>query len=335
MAFIKMKIIIRADGRKKLGMGHIIRSIALAHHLQNIKPNADVVFITKFLEGEQMLKDFGFTVVLLEDNEISQLKSLNGDVLITDFLNTDNNLLLAIKKQTNLKIISIDNNTHLKELCADIVVNANVFSEQSLKTINNTTYLLGPQYMLLRDSFNNSKKEITADARSIFVMFGGTDPCGNTIKTIEALKESENLKLNVVLGPGFNSHNELDKMMNSAKADINLFFSPRNIIDVMNESDIAVLSSGVSLFEIACLGIPSITIPQADHEEDIAKEFHSRGASLNLGRYPSQTTIRESVNNLLIGYDKRVKISLRAQQFIDGNGLSRLTNKIDNFLSEY
>jgi len=331
---VKMTLIIfRADGRKKLGMGHIIRCGAIASKLKSLSSNFDIIFVTKYDEGKNLIEELGFDAVKLEDDDVSQLKLLNGDLLINDFLDAEKEIFSELKNQLELKIITIDNNTDLKNIDADVIINANIFSS-SEKSIDNKKYLLGPKYMILRESFRNLEVQINEKANSVFIMFGGTDPCGNTIKTLDALISLDNLELNVVLGPGFNSDEELDSLLTSAKATINIFRSPKEIMNIMKQSDIAVLSSGVCLYEMACLGIPSITIPQADHEEIIAKKFNECNICINLERNPDIYSIKKAVVDLLFDYKKRKTLSVNGRSFVDGKGLQRVINEIKILLGE-
>ena len=185
-------ILFRADGNGKWGLGHIVRCLALADELENNNLDLEVVFITKYEESKKIIEEKDYNVVLATDDGISQIRNLADEdtLVITDFLDTDNQYISEIKKITGLKVISIDNNTKLKRIDADILINANVFDEGEIKAIGSTRYFLGPKYMILRKKFEEAhegERKIKDKVETILVMFGGTDPRGFTIKVVNAL----------------------------------------------------------------------------------------------------------------------------------------------------
>src|SRR3989304_5424073 len=103
-----MRIIFRADGDSELGMGHIIRCLALAGELKNKKPRTEIFFITRYEEGKVIAEEKGYQTIPVAQDEIKQIRELadTNTLLITDFLDTDNSYISEIKSTTGLKVIS-------------------------------------------------------------------------------------------------------------------------------------------------------------------------------------------------------------------------------------
>ena len=325
-------ILFRADGNKKLGLGHIVRCLALADELKNNNPNLEVVFITKYDESKKIIEEKNYAVIDTND-EISQIRNFaSGDTLfITDFLDTDNQYISEIKKIASLSVLSIDNNTKLKRIEADIVINANVFDEGEKKIIGSTRYFLGPKYMILRKEFEDAYKEekkIKDNAEAILVMFGGTDPEGYTIKVVDALKNIR-AQINLILGPGLSYSDKLNEVLSKTDGKFDLLVNPKNIIEIMKNADMAITAAGIALYELATLGIPSIAIPQAKHQEDIAEAFEKSGACINLGVSPDSKLISESTIRLMENELLREQLSENAKIFVDGKGIERVIKLID------
>lgn len=326
-------ILFRADANRKLGLGHIVRCLALADALKNNKPDLEITFITKHEEGRKIIKGKNYKVVQVLDNEVSQIRNLaNRDtLLITDFLDTNDLYISKIKKIVNLKIISIDNNTRLKKLDGNIVINANVFNKGEIKTIGSTRYFLGPKYMILRKGFEkaNRKKEINNKVKSVLVMFGGTDPKEFIIKVASALKNIYNeVQVNLVIGSGFSYNNKFKRALSKMDKKFNLLFNPPNIIEIMENTDIAITAAGVVLYELATLGVPSLVIPQAKHQENIARAFEGFGAGINLGKSPNSKLIYKKFTILVKNRLLRERLSKNGKKLVDGMGTQRVIKLI-------
>ena len=321
-------ILFRADGNDKLGLGHIVRCLALADELKKYL-DLEVKFITKYEEGKKNIEEKNYNVTLVEDDELSQISNLTtGDtLLVTDFLNTDNRYISEIRRKTGLKVVCIDNNTKLKRIDADIVINANVFDKGETKVIGTTRYFWGPKYMVLRKEFEEAfkeKKKLIVEVKEILVMFGGTDPKGYTLKVADALKKLQNsVHITLILGPGFSYSNKLDEII-SEDGKFDVFSDPRNLIKLMKKADMAITAAGITLYELAALGVPSIAVPQAKHQEDIAKAFEIFGACINIGVSPDNKQIYKSTIRVMGDDSLRRQLSENAPKFVDGKGAERV-----------
>ena len=327
-------IIFRADGTIQLGLGHIVRCLALADVLKSTNPDIEVTFITKYKEGKKIIEDKKYEVISAIDDEINQIRNLaDGDtLLLTDFLDTDNSYISRIREMPGLKVISIDNNTKLKRIDADILINANVFDEGEQKVIGSTGYYLGPKYMILRKEFEEVHAEetyIKDNVQTILVMFGGTDPRGFTIKVADALQSIPGeVRINLIAGPAFPHSGKLNEFLSETNRKFCLFFSPKNLIEIMKSADVAITAAGIALYELAALGVPSIVIPQAKHQEDIAKAFEKSGACINMGAYPSNKMIYKSTMMLMGSELHRKQLSENAKMLVDGGGTKRIVRLI-------
>jgi UDP-2,4-diacetamido-2,4,6-trideoxy-beta-L-altropyranose hydrolase len=327
-------MIFRADGNIKLGLGHIVRCLALADVLKNINQDIEITFITKYKEGKKIIEAKKYEVTSPVDDEINQIRNLADEdtLLLTDFLDTDNSYISRIRELTGLKVISIDNNTKLKRINSDILINANVFDEGEKKVIGSTRYYLGPKYMILRKEFEEVHSEgtyIKDKVQTILVMFGGTDPRGFTIKVANALQNIHGeVRINLIAGPAFPHNGKLNAFLSETNRKFDLFFSPENLIEIMKSADVAITAAGIALYELSALGVPSIVIPQAKHQEDIVKAFEKSGACINLGTYPSNKMIYKSTMMLMGSELLRKQLSENAKTLVDGGGTKRIVRLI-------
>jgi len=341
-----MKTIFRADGNSEIGLGHIIRCLALADELGDRNVCPEILFITKYQEGQELIELKEYKVLRAQNDELSQITQLSygGVLLITDFLDTDNDFISRIKDSPDITLISIDNNTELKRIDADVVVNANVFDEEETKVIGSTKYYLGPKYMILRKEFSSRRtqpKEIGDQARKILVMSGGADSSRDSllIKSINALNGiGEEIQINLICGPACPFIGKLRELISEAEGEFKLFLNPPNLIEIMNNADIAISAAGITLYELATLGVPSMAVPQrgpnTNHQEDIAISFEAHGACINLGRNVSADLLRQKSVMLMGDRLQRKELSENAKAFVDGGGLERMLQVIESFVKK-
>lgn len=329
-----LRVLFRVDGNRKTGLGHITRCLTLAEALKKKRTDLEIVFITRYKKGGKIIKEKNYEVIPLIKNEICQIRNLvrKDTLLITDFLNTDNSYITKIKEKTGVKVISIDNNTKLKKINSDIVINANVFDGEERKVIGSTKYFLGPKYMILRKEFAKAEKErkdINEKVKLILVMFGATDPRGFTIKVADALKNIHNqVQTNLIMGPGFSYRNKLKKVLLRLNKNLKLFYNPKNFVEIIKNVDMAITAAGIALYEFAALGIPSIAIPQYKHQVDIARAFEKSRACINIGDNPSRKLIYKTTAMLIENQLLRKQLSKDAKKLVDGNGTKRVVKLI-------
>jgi len=135
-----MNVLIRADGGFNVGMGHIIRCMALYDEL--IKNKVECMFVSrKDKVVESYFKDKKVRYILIESIALEGekieieniIKNYNTDVIITDSYNINEEYLLFLKSLSRY-LISIDDN-YLFNYPSDIIVNPNIYAER--KKYNN------------------------------------------------------------------------------------------------------------------------------------------------------------------------------------------------------
>jgi len=335
-----MKIIFRADGSRDIGLGHIIRCLTLAEELKTRDSSSEILFITRYKEGQKIIEKRGFKVVGTQTDEILQIKELGDSVtlLITDFLDTANAYISRIKDIDNLKVICIDNNTHLKKIDADMLINANVFEEGETKTIGLTRYYLGPKYIILRKEFelaHREGKKIKDKVGTILAVSGGADFAKQSLilNSVKALRKiGEEIDIHLIVGPAFPYKNKLNDLLSKTNRHFHVSYNPLNLVEVMKSADMAITAAGITLYELAALGVPSIAIPQVtpktSHQEDIAHSFERYGACINLGKFPNNEFVYVETTKLIEDKSLREQLSNNGKALVDGGGLERTVRLI-------
>ena len=287
-----MKIIFRCDGSSDIGLGHLIRCLAIAKELQ--KQN-QIIFATTKDDTNSYIKEAGFEIFFKEKDETEEkyLKRLNH-IIHPGIILIDKKYSYSIEflndfKQNNIKIIMIDNICEGLSACDEIIFpNAHLDKSILKKYLSGkqiSQVKTGPEYVILRDEILALKKKINCNLhnpQNIVVTTGGTDPEGVLLKLIPWLKEM-NLKANIMIliGQAFKYKDELRKTI------INL---PDNFqvipysLEEFTKADIVICTFGVSIYEMIYLQIPTICISHSRENTQSAKILKERyGAIEDMG----------------------------------------------------
>ena len=344
----------RADGSQHLGLGHIMRCLAFAQGLEKI--GAGSVFVIRDYDHKirELIQRYGYDVETMPKDcsfrEDASLTSKLADqdrakLIVTDLGNVDTlaNLgeygeYLQGLKDTGKLLITIDGLNEIP-FPADIVINPNYGAENRNYDFGGSTkFLLGPAYFIFRQEFVEAAKvnrEITTDVQNILVTMGGSDLLALTLKVARALIKlgrTSNLNLRIVLGIDCTDSRkrELAEILRDFGGIYELIQGSDEIAKLMLWSDLAITGGGLTKYETAVTGTPSIIISQVAHQADLAKEFEREGTALNLGlgSRVSEENIAEAAEKLLGDDALRAEMSRRGKKLVDGKGNERVISEI-------
>jgi spore coat polysaccharide biosynthesis predicted glycosyltransferase SpsG len=329
------KIVFRCDSSSDIGLGHLIRCVAVAKELQR---QNQIIFATTKDDTNSYIKEAGFEIFSQEKNEIEEdflnrIRSiLNPNIIVIDKKYPYSLNCLDHLKQNKSKIIMIDNICEGLSVCDEIIF-PNVHLDKSVlkkylseKQINQIK--TGPEYVILRDEILALKGNIgykLHNPPNIVVTTGGTDPEGVLLKLIPWLKEMD-LKANILIliGKTFKYKDELGKLI------INL---PNNFqvlpysLEEFKKADIAICTFGVTIYEMIYLQIPTICISHSRENAQSAKILKERyGIIEDMGFIENL-----NLQNLYLVFKKLLvnkiyyqNIRRKCSKIIDGKGAKRI-----------
>ena len=302
-----LKIAFRIDISSEIGTGHLIRMSALADAF------AERGHTYEIFKGEDEPIDYsGFDIIILDSYLLS-------------------NEYIANLNSPTKTLVCYDDNALYTYNC-DIILNANLYAKElEFKFLGKTPkMLLGGKYALLRGEFRNSHViTISEKANRVFVCFGGSDTRNMTPRVIKALQDIPGVELSVVLG-GYTSND--DDVYATKKSNVSVYKTPKSMVEIIRGCDIAVTSSGSMTYELAALGIPTISIAQAENQFPISEYMSRHNLSKAIGNW--QNVDFENLKNetivLLSDYERRKDESKRLSETVDKNGA---LNAADTILS--
>lgn len=134
--------------------------------------------------------------------------------------------------------------------------------------------LRGTRYLVLDPAIAALRRARIGDARWI-VTLGGSDTYGATVKVVSLLRRAGKTAT-IVTGPSFRHRRELDAVL---APGFTVLDSPPSLVTELAAHDIAVTGGGVTAFEAAALGLPTIVVANEVWEGPAAHHLQNAGAS--------------------------------------------------------
>lgn len=294
---MKNKIIFRADANFEIGYGHFIRTLALADIL---KDYFFCVFYTanptKY-QISQLNKVCEF-VSLNEENKLSEFLSfLSGDeIVILDNYYYDSLYQQKIKAK-GCKVVCIDD-MHDKRYNCDVIINQVITDKSKFNCRNNTFLCLGNSWALLRKPFLDLKsieRHTIYNKLHVLIMYGGIDKFNLSEETAEYISKISIVDhITIVVG---DSHQM--KSITSNKIDIKRSLSASEIANLMQISDVGIMSTSSVCLEAKACSLPIIAGYYVDNQKEIYEVYKKNKEIVPIGSLLNKTYL-EKIKNAII-----------------------------------
>lgn len=292
----RKKIIFRADGNKKLGLGHIYNCITLAYRMTE----HDILIVTHedSHEGIAKLKEsnLSYRVIKTEADIDQVIREFSPDIWVNDCLNTTKPYIRSLKKKI-CRVVSIED-LGSGATYADAVVNALYEEEHPLDHVYS-----GHRYVCLRDEFLLERpKAFSPEVKNVFIMFGGTDPSNLNRLVYNSLLsgnvDSRGIRFNFITGIGYDV--SANGLCDHPECGIFIYPNVARVTKYMKEADLALIGQGRTIFEVASMGVPSVVLAQNERETTHGFASMEHGfLNLGLGKAVSQEVIENTLNWLI------------------------------------
>ena len=232
-------------------------------------------------------------------------------------------------------VVYIDDNNRLK-YPGGIIVNGTLDeSNMNYPMRDDVIYLVGKDFIPLRKDFwDISKLKINEDINDILITTGGNDLRNLTPKILDLLNsQCSNINKKVIITNSFNNVPEIEFLSNDS---VELIYSPdsKKMLDTMSNVDLAISSSGQTLYELACIGVPTIAIGIIDNQKNNIKSWKALGFIEYAGCWNNNDLFDNILKKIDLLKDKNIRFDkkLVGNEVIDGKGSLRIVKSI---LNEY
>lgn len=318
------KVYIRADGNTDIGLGHVVRCLALAEML---KADFECVFVTRFLSEqlEEEIRRICSDLIKLpetEDHFEIFLSILSGqEIVVLDNYFYTSDFQKSIKDK-GCKLVCIDD-IHSCHFFADVVINhAGGFTPEDYSVEPHTQLKLGTEYALLRPVFLEAaaSKRTISSIENVFVCFGGADKYDLTLKIVNALLATNKWNnIYIVVGQAY-LHKSLFEI-DDARVKVFRNLSADEMFSLLNKSQLAIVPASTICYEVFAVQMPVVLGYYVDNQEGIYQYFVSQDTVIPADDF--HVVSHQRLNDLFLS---RIDVSQIKNQhkLIDGKSKQRI-----------
>jgi UDP-2,4-diacetamido-2,4,6-trideoxy-beta-L-altropyranose hydrolase len=343
-------LVIRADANTGIGIGHVMRCLALAQAWQDA--GGRVVFAlaigiedvggrlrSEGMETASISAQPGSAEDAARTAELCQRRGATW--LVLDGFH----FAQPYRDQVGggIRLLLFDDHGEFGPYRCDVVLNTNPYASVEMYPDRDekVCFLLGPQYALLRREFlseHQDKAGVPEQAGRILVTFGGADANNVTLLVLEALARLQDLKLETVIVVGASSPH-LSTLETAARnyPGMRVVFNPDNMPRLMARAELAISAGGGTCYELAFLQVPMFLLTIAQNHERTVETWGKCKAAIDaewFDRWESQplaAKLRQVISNKFL----RKELADNAAALVDGRGAGRVVAAMQKLSAEF
>ncbi len=319
-----MQLIIRADSSPSMGTGHVMRCMALAQW-------ARVLGIPCTLMGrfyvpwvEQRLAQEGIECLLIlgeipkKENPLELLQSLEvvpqNSWIVLDGYHFTLECQKAVRAAGH-KLLVIDDYAHLPEYSCDILLNQNIGAESIEYKGDIGRKCLGLDYVLLRQEFVQArvqaeKRVFPETPQNILLTLGGGDFSSHLKKIAPYFSISEMTGRTLRVIAGAMQEDTIKTILKDCPVQIEILHNVRDMPSLLLDTDLCISAGGSTCWELACLGVPFLTVEVAENQRGIVSFLAQKNVAKDLLSFERQVfgQMLETVGAVQPSSQQRLKV---------------------------
>lgn len=274
-------------------MGHLFRMVTLYTEAQKRGVAGAFVLLGRHEPAEMRLRQLGIQCVIVDETlpgwEMHVIRQFRPDAWVNDRMDTEQDHVLRVRG-AGVPVMTFDDagsgapNSDIQ--VAALADACGVFPEGK-------RVLTGLEYLILSPELRMFRR-LRQDNDRIIVNLGGSDTYGVTVDVIRWLVKNEK-SATVVLGPGFQHAAELNALPLSK---IEIKSNVPSLVATFSQFDFAITGGGITSFEAAAAGLPTLAIANELHEIDYCLYLQALGCSIYAGyRNEANFNLLKEANN--------------------------------------
>lgn len=327
-------LLIRADAGGTLGIGHVMRMIALAQAWQErcgrvtfASCRCPDALVERIREEGMDYHEFGEVVIgsaedLMSCIQLGESEQISWMAL--DGYRFDGDFQKSLKVH-GFKVLAVDDYGHCEKWHADLVLNQNIQSRDADSGSLGNSFLIGSQYALLRREFRDLKISGSREAgkgTKLLVTFGGVDPTASAVKVLHALNELPpmNLEIKVLGGPANPNIPALRDAASRSPHHVEIVSSSNDMPSLYTWAERIISAGGSSCYEWLLFRRPGWVTSVAENQHAIVEAMLDQGIAAGIQSLDS-VSVDELGRRLLLWIENPVP---QQTPLVDGWGALRV-----------
>lgn len=336
-------LVIRADGGSRIGSGHIARCASIAREVQAL--GVEVRFAVADNAGLGVIHAMGFDGCVLGGDSLSLgsddalalsdfAERVGATSILVDSYGVSNGFFEGLRVRQGMRVAYIDDMYTFADGFAsdgckwdvDVIVNYSFYaSRDGYLDDGSAELLLGSRYAPVRRCFREASATVGDKVERALVTSGSTNPDHILERMVDACRLSlPDVRIDLVVG----STAKID-LGAVSEAGCSVYRNVSDLSSLMSTADIAISAAGTTLYELSCMGVPTVAAPIVENQIKNAQGFSSMGLGLACdGILPSSDDIGLLVSELACDFSLRSELSSRMCAIVDGYGAERIAKAI-------
>lgn len=270
------------------GLGHIGRSAALVQALRRVEATAQMLVV-----GDEaargMVRDIGIdaTVVADEAAAVGAIALARPNVVVFDTVAVEDSTFDQLRRYAGTASIS-PVFSHQRQV--DSSFSRTTHEPDPLLAADSGRHRRGIDYLILGDhvrpvSHAAYASRLYGSPLSVGLSMGGADAPNRTLEVLQMLRALEEpLLIWAMLGEGYqHSYDDLaEAIRRDSRHEIILARTSRSMWTVLRQTNVLILAGGVTTYEAARAGLPSINLLTIPDHRFLLRELEDRGATTTL-----------------------------------------------------
>jgi len=336
------RILFLADAGPEVGGGHVVRCLTLARALA--AHGAECAFVES-RAAAPILRRFGWPeetlLAMIAAEDLTGLVKwgrefadrFQADMVVVDHYGAGTAEETALRG-AGRRVAVLDDLANRPHAC-DLLVDPGFGRrrEHYGELVDDACMtLVGPDHALVRAEFVQARPRALSrrarhePVRRALVSFGLTDVGGVAARAVAVLAERlGDVRLDVTLGRDAPSLEAVSALAGHDRR-VRLHLDASDMASLAADADIAIGAGGSSVWERACLGLPSVTAVLADNQAEMVGRLGEAGAVLALDARDAgfETALTEAWDRLVADRELRWALCNRSSELCDGRGAERV-----------
>ncbi|MGH3368883.1 MAG: PseG/SpsG family protein [Nocardioidaceae bacterium] len=331
-------VLVRCDVGPTLGVGHLMRCLALAEEL--MERDLAVVFCAEvgsvpWAEEQLARRGIGWVPPVGSAQGHAELARRHDAVLmVIDSYVLAPEVYAAVRSAGTPVLALVDGDLAGRE--ADVYVDQNLGSELLHPPLpEGAVRLAGLDYSLMRDEILEARRggpqrRPETGVTEVFAFFGGTDAFGAAPEVARALVET-GLRFSATVVAGNDATADALTDLPVAEGQrVRVIGPTTRLVEHVQRADVVLSAAGTSTWELMCLGAATGLVCVADNQVLGYERMLAAGAAVGLGtlaevRGHSGATVR-ALTTLLSDEATRARLRTEGRRLVDGAGRRRVVD---------
>lgn len=314
-----MHVVLRCDARPETGIGHLVRSLALADAVRRRGGTVELWGDVSVPLGRALVEEAGCDVLPLPSRDDAVARLRDADVVHVDGYGPDD---VPVVEGV---LVSAAQDGPFGRRRADVVVDPTFGARPEMVVDPAATMLLGPRFAPLRASVRRARaaRARTVDrAAGVLVVLGGTDVArlSPDAARLAADAGAERVTLVTSLDPGALELPVLVRVV-----------PPQHDLPALAaDAEVVVSAAGTTVAELACVGVAVALIAVVDNQREGYDRIVAAGLAVGLGGPEDvrgrSTDARAALRDLVVDRSARDRMARAASEAVDGVGADRIVD---------